>query len=112
MAPPYMTLKELDARYMNSMMDLARRLPPEVVYACGIIAFAHSTTGKHSATNSATISGVEVLKRYMEDKIAPYENLPKEGKDGFTNGAERKAERTTNFKQPNSSEDGEAKNPS
>ena len=72
---------ELDAKYMNSMMKLARRLPPEVIYSCGLIAFGHSTTGKHSGTDTKTVSGIEILSRYLTDKITPLEALVKGPKD-------------------------------
>ncbi len=68
---------ELDARYMNSIMKLSRRLPPEVVYSCALLVFAHATNNKYDGTNTSTISGIEVLSRYLEDRISPIENILK-----------------------------------
>ena len=61
-------------------MQLSRKLPPEMVYACGVLIFSYSTTGKYDKTDSATVSAVELLRRYMEDKIVPFKALTKKDK--------------------------------
>ena len=88
MAKPEGTLyiKKMDARYMNSMMELSRRLPPEVIYAATIQAIAHGTTGKYASTNTPTVTAVEILTRYGNDNLFMKDTIhDKEGQnDKFT----------------------------
>ena len=80
-----------DARFMNSMMDLARKLPPELIYACAIHVIAYGTTGKYDGTSAAHVSAVEIVKRYMDDKVFPIQQLfnQKESKHGQSTTPQR-----------------------
>ena len=46
---------------------LVRKLPKSVVYFCFMHVMAHSTEGKYSGTIVPELTGMDAVKRYLDD---------------------------------------------
>jgi len=58
----------MDKYEVNLWYWIARRLPVKLVYFCFMTVMAHSTTGKYSSTTVPTLSGMDAIQRYGNDK--------------------------------------------
>ena len=54
----------MDLRKTNFMLWFVKRLPRRLVYWCGVVLFAHGTTGAHGDTVASELTVFEALDRW------------------------------------------------
>ncbi len=68
------TLRERIRRFFEDIpMKVAWMLPPSVVMWATLRAVAHATTGRYSASNVADLDAMDVVARWSDDRVKPYQ---------------------------------------